>query len=70
MAFVKYFTATTPMDSIDKALGCVRLRWDTEDEKDPTLTALPKTPSITAGEIFGLVSSHALCGVLHIVRAN
>ena len=70
MAFVMYFTATKPKDSIDKALGCVCLRWETEDEKDHTLAALPKTPTITAGERFGLVSFHSLCGVVHIVRAN
>ena len=70
MALVKYFTATKPKDSIDRALGCVCLRWETEDGEDHTLTSLPKTPTITAGERFGLVSFQSLCGVVHVVRAN
>jgi len=70
MALVKYYQVTKPMDAIDRALKCVCLRWETEDDIDHTLEPVPNSDTIEVGERFGLVSFQSICGVAHVVRAN
>lgn len=70
-AFVQYMKCTPPKDIIDKGLGCVCLRFETEDEIDYSLKPLPKEEdTITAGEWFGLEPVESIFGAIHVLRSN
>ena len=70
VSFLRYFHVTEPSDQIDRILGCICLRWETEDGVDHTKRQNRLQSSISVGEQYGLVSFQSLCGVVHIIRSN
>ncbi len=70
LAFVKYYQTSEPQDNIDRELGCICLRWETEDGLDHSKRAGKSSDIITAGERYGIASFQSICGVAHILRSN
>ena len=63
---------TDAISGVDRALGCVGLRWSTEDEIGRTLN-IPESlrgNQLEAGEYYGLVPSNSIVGSLQVVRSN
>ena len=71
-AFVQFMEVTSCLTKVDEVLGCVCLRWATDDNIDHTLD--PST-HIRAGHIetaewYGLVPFDSLIGTVQVLRAN
>ena len=71
-AFVQYMEVTNPVTEVDKALGCVCLRWATDDEKDWTLDIEEslKSKHIDAAEWYGLVPFSSIVSTVQVLRSN
>ena len=72
LAFVQYMCVSKPLNGVDQALGCVCLRWDTEDGVDHTLhtSSVLRHDHIHAGAWFGLVPFHSIVGTVPVLRSN
>lgn len=72
LVFVQYMTVTSPKDGVDQSLRCICLRWETEDGIDHSLDSMRNVQkdSLFAGEWYGLVPFHSICGTCHILRSN
>jgi hypothetical protein len=71
-AFVQFMEVTKCLTTVDEALGCVCLRWATEDNIDHTVD--PST-HIRAGQIetaewYGLVPFDSIVGTVQVLRSN
>ena len=71
-AYVQFMEVTKSLSAIDDALGCVCLRWSTDDETDHTLDQdrVLQESQIEVGEWFGLVPFSAITGVVQTLRSN
>jgi len=71
-AYVRFIITTTPLHEIDKKLGCVCLRWETEDGIDHTLekNCTMENEVISSGENYGLVQFQSICGTMQLIRSN
>lgn len=72
-AFVRYMDTTKPINNIDSALGCVCLRWSTDDNKDYTVnpTPLNEMGSISPpAPFFGLIHASSIYSSIHVIRRN
>ena len=69
-ALVRFYICTPPSDYIDDTLGCICLRWETEDGNDHSRTAVSENDSIEAGEQYGLIPFQSICGTCEVVRSN
>ena len=72
-AFVRYMDTTKPINNIDRALGCICLRWSTDDNRDYTHNPLPlhaMQNTSLPGPFFGLIESSAIYSAVHIIRRN
>jgi len=70
--FVRFMITTPPLDKVDKALGCINLRWETEDGIDYTVrdNCSRRSDVIVSGENYGLVEFQSVCGDMQLIRAN
>lgn len=69
-ALVKFFTCCRPTDNIDKILGCICLRWETEDGLDHSNSVFKDKDTIRAGEQYGLIPFQSICGTCQVIRSN
>lgn len=70
-ALIQYFEITSPIDSVDRVLRCLCLRWATDDEVDLTVNEnLSSADIIEVGEWYGVVPFSSVRSVHHIVRSN
>jgi hypothetical protein len=71
-AFVRFFIVTTATSEVDKALQCVCLRWETDEDIDRTLQIDKELEQqhIEAGEWFGLVPFSSILGTVQVLRSN
>ena len=71
-AFVKFLVTTPPRDKVEQQLGCVMLRWETEDNIDHSIINVEQyqNNTIRAGENYGLVSLKSICGTMQLIRSN
>ena len=67
-ALIQYMTCTAPLNKSEEALGCLCLRWETEDEIDHTLK--PDMEEVETGEWYGMIPINSICGTCQIVRSN
>ena len=65
--FVQYFEVVSCEDEIDKALGCVKLRW-ARDEED--LHTKGNNPFPDPGKWFDLLPVSSIRSVVHVVRGD
>jgi len=71
-AFVQFMEVTECSTTVDEVLGCVCLRWATEDNIDHTLdpSAHIRAGHIETAEWYGLVPFDSLVGTVQVLRAN
>jgi hypothetical protein len=70
VAMVQYLTCTQPADDIDNTLDCICLRWETEDGLDHSTKNVDHARTIEAGEEYGLIPFHSICGTCDLIRSN
>lgn len=71
-AFVQYMEVTKPVSGVDEALGCVCVRWATDEGEDWTLdieNSLRKE-HVQAGEWYGLVPFRSIVSTVQVLRSN
>ena len=67
-ALIQYMTCSAPLNKSEEALGCLCLRWETEDGIDHTLN--PELQEVETGEWYGMIPINSICGTCQIVRSN
>lgn len=70
VAFVQFYDATSPVDEIDKALGCIRLVWATAQEDCSQKSGINDSSTQQVSPWFSLIPVSSIRGVVHVVRGD
>ena len=71
-AFVQYMEVTKPISKQESTMGCVCLRWATDDELDrkTDIARYLEQDTIDVAQWYDVVPLSTIIGKVHVVRAN